>query len=312
MKTEFKDFGHQMMYIYKFIERYTDLDKKCQFCGQPGQVRYSRTEPYDVQFICPDCKHSKNLNNIENRGLVPDLEVIHIKEHITDKNVLSKLPILTKTQVDIIKNLLKTKLPKGEAIRSTGWSITTFNRILNLYEKHIDKDIKNKLNDLFTRNRAAKIRISSTHTNKANHSLNNFTKIKLSRNLTNDDIVKLTNNRIHKNALSLLSTGKTTPTIQTKCLLAEAFNLYVSDVFPNDWLYSKVRTYEDYLELNEKVRTNLKLYIDDLKFKGQSNSVEIISRKTNLSVYRLYEFIASRANAHHEELVSIISLLSLK
>ena len=311
MKTEFKDFSNQMMYIHKFIERYTNLDKKCQYCGKPGQIRYSRTEPYDVQFICKKCKIEKNLNDAKNRGLVPDLEVIHIQDYIVDRNVLSKIPKLNKQHIETIQNLLKTKSPKGEAIRSTGWSNASFNRILNLYEKQVDPDIKHKLNDLFIRNRAAKIRLSSMNTNKGQNSTNNLTNIKLRRNLSNSDIVRLANGQIKNNALSLICTGKSYPVVKTKCVLAEALKVSVADIFPHDWLYNSVYNYEDYLKLNNTIRNQVKEFIDAKKKNGEKKVTKKVAALFNMTVYRLYEFVNNHVNLNHEELVSIVSAINL-
>lgn len=314
MKTDFKDFSHLMGYINKFIERNTNLKKECQYCGKPAQIRYNYDNPYHIQLVCLDCKRKNGFNQYYNRGkLISDLPIIDIRDYLTkDKQEREDRLSLTENNKQIIQSLLKTKLPKIEAIKEAGLTMYQYDRLVEQYKENIDSDIEDKLLEVFNKNRRNKLKTVKLKSVNYSKYPNNLYKIKIERNLSNKDICKLANNTIQQESISLISTGKTEPTMITKCNLAIALQLSVADIFPEDFLFDNVYNYADYLYFINYTLTQLEDIIKERKTSGKKKVIENIASEVQIKVSRFYEITSRRRKPNHQELYQIIDKLNLK
>ena len=141
---------------------------------------------------------------------------------------------------------------------------------------------------------------------------NNLYKIKIERNLSNKDICRLANNIIQPEAISLISTGKTEPTMITKCNLAIALQLSVADIFPKDFLFDNVYNYADYLYFINYILTQLDNIIKERKASGEKKVIDNIANIVQIKLFRFYEITSRRRKPSHQELHQIIDKLNLK
>lgn len=313
IKTEFKDFNQQMMYINKFITRFTDLEVKCQYCDKPAQIKYCRQTPYDVQFICKDCRKEKGIDLKAGRGeMLPDLEVIHLLEHVTSETMKLRIPVLFDDEKKIIEDILKNKLNQGDALAKYGITRCSLMKMINKY-KSIDSDIETKLENIFEQGRVARMRKGKLSARVTNNIDNNLSRLKAEKNITNDDIVERSKGLIKNRAnISLICNGKVEPKIQTKCILAEIFGVSVTDIFPRDWVYSNIHNYDEYCDLIDRIRTNFKFIYNKKKEAGEKGIVAILGKEFNLPIDRVYKILEGKLVLDHRELVTIITVLSDK
>ena len=120
MKQEFKDFNQQMMYINKFLDRSTNVERKCQFCGAPAEIRHNYEDPYRIQLVCKVCKQERNLKNKELRGkMIEELPVIDLRNHITNPATLRGLRknTLTLGEKQMIKEVLRSKFTRQDVYK---------------------------------------------------------------------------------------------------------------------------------------------------------------------------------------------------
>jgi DNA-binding XRE family transcriptional regulator len=125
------------------------------------------------------------------------------------------------------------------------------------------------------------------------------------RGLSNREIQSLSNNKIYGSHVSLICSGKVDPNIETKCILAELFNVSVADIFPDDYLFNNIYNYNDYINLNKKAKNRLKEY-------RQSNNINIItlSKSLDIKYNTLYDFITKdRFNLNHDNLLKVNNFL---
>lgn len=266
MKKEFKSFNQQMTYVNRYINRYTDIEMVCQYCGNKGRIRYYRECPSKVQIVCLDCSNKKGLSTAFKLGkVVEDIPLIDVEEHIVNKTVLNKMIGLNKDTKKILRDLLKSDKPKYESFKDTGLTMTVLNRLIDEYVDKVDPEYKDKLAEHFTKVRDKKIRevkLKSV-TSEDSHPI---TKIKLERSLTNADIVKLSNNRITVNALCMIQERKSKPKLVTKIILAEALGVSVSTLFPEDTEFSNVYCWSDYwYKIRNNVSKSLSSYVLEKK-----------------------------------------------
>lgn len=309
MKTKFKDFQQQMMYINKFINRFTDLDVKCQYCGEPAHIRYSRYEPYDVQFICKSCRKEKNIDFAYSRGeMLKDIPTIHVLDHITSTSMKIRLPVLRKEEEIIIDDILKNKLTKSDAISKYNITYIQLNKMITKYELYKDKNIKEKIEQI-SKN-AVKVKLRKASLRKIPDSNNNISILKLEKNITNDDIVRLSNGEILSMAnLSLICNGKIEPTIKTKCALANIFKVSVSDLFPKDWAFSKIYNYNDYINLNNKISNYIKEIYKEKKTNKEKKVVQNLANEFNVNTNIIYKILDNDYFITHNDLEIFIPIL---
>lgn len=308
MIKEFNDFNKQMCYINKFITRNTDIELKCQLCGNKGSIRHNRDNPYLVQIICPKCRID---NNYPTKGILPGIPLIDILQHITKEATLDKIIKLDRKTCNQVNKLLNSKLPKGEAIKEVGLTITKYEKIIDLYEKEKDPDIKSKLEEVFAQNRKNVLREVKQLSSYKESSINNIAKLKLEHGISNRDIVRDSIYPITNYTISNISNDKIQPKIKTKIALADVFKCSVADVFPGDYLYKEIYTYQDYLDLNDKFRLALCTYIDNLKESGVIGIMETIAKEANMDLVRVYEFKNNHVKLRHDDFEGLNKILHI-
>lgn len=312
MRDKFDSYLKQGYYITRLIKNYTDLQKLCQYCGKPAELKNNRQDPYKIQFVCKSCRKEKNLN-LKKDEMYDDIPLINVKEHLTSDIIKSKIIKLTPEIKTKLEYLLTSNLTKEQAIKYMNMTKLTFNRIINLYSEEVDNNYKDKLNEIFKINRIKIISKSKIKSTLNNNTSNNLSKIKYEKNISNNSIIKLSNNKITSSTISNICTGKRIPEIKTKCLLAEILDVSVADIFPDDWLFSKVKNYNDFLELNNWLRINFNIfYMYNKKIKNHKIMKEV-SNKTNISLSRLFEFKNNNwVNLNHTNMLNLIKLMLSK
>lgn len=297
MKEKFDSFKKQGHYITRLIKYQTDLQKLCQFCGNPAKVKNNRIDPYKIQFVCDNCRNKHKLDDLTDMFI--DIPLIDVKQHIKSKILQDKMIDLTPEIIDKLKYILDSNFTKNQAIEYLGVSINTYNRLINLYNE-IDKDYIYKIKNRYRYNRSKLMSKWLIKDNLEKDNINNLFKIKYEKNLTNRDIAKLSDNKLLPGSISNYCKGKIIPEIKTKCLLAEILNVSVFDIFPSDTEFKDVYNYNDYINLNNKYRNILK----NKKIKRVKLSLSL-----NMSRLRICNFINDKANLNNEELKIIKNYL---
>ena len=244
----------------------------------------------------------ENFGYKENWGKVlDDIPLINIKEHISNKAVLNKMIKLDKNTKKILEDMLKSDKPKVETLKETGIPLTYLNRLIDEYTKKVDKNYKSKLDKVFGINRKNRIKnakLKST-TNSDSHPL---AKIKLERNLSNKDIVKLSNNRITESCLCCILEGKTNPSLVTKIKIAEALKLSVKDVFPEETEFGNVYTWNDYwFNIRNKVINSINDYYNKEIQKGHTKVLTTLAEITGIDLNRIYKLRSVKAFVTNED-----------
>lgn len=306
IRTDFRNYGEIREYIGKFITRNTTLEKKCQYCGKPAEIKYNFKNPYEIQLICRDCKHKRDIYKKYRSVMVPDLSTINILDYVTEKKKYKDSKnLLSEENKLIVEKLLTTDLLKKEAIKEYCKTPYTYSKLVTMYKENYDKDVEVKLKANFKKNQTNAIK-RWTNKNSLGKCKNNLAKLKLEHNLSNRDIEEISNHKLLYSSISAISTGKIDPKMRTKCLIAEIFNVSVADVFPKNWLYKSVYHYKDYIDLNQKYRTKLLNIINEKKKCHEKYIILHISEKCNLSYNVIYDFITG-TSLNHENLVNIVS-----
>lgn len=302
MKKNFDSLGQQMVYVNRFIHRNTDIKINCQYCGKPGRIRHYKNNPKQIHIVCVECSNKKNLNCKENWGKVlDDIPFINIEEHITNKFTLNKMIKLDKDTKKILRDMLKSDKPKIETFKNTGISSTYLNRLIDEYTKKVDKNYKKKLNKVFETNRCAKIKSIKLKyiVNTDSHPL---AKLKLERNLSNRDIVKLSNNKLTTSCLCYIQEGKSNPTIITKIRIAEALKVSVKEIFPEETEFGEVYTWNDYwFNIRNEVINTINNYYNEEKQKGHKKILRTLSDITGIDLNRLYALKNKKALVNNED-----------
>lgn len=237
-----------------------------------------------------------------------DIPLIDVRDYLTSDRIKSKIIKLTPELIEKLKYILTSNLTKNQVLKYLNLSQTRFNDIVNLYTETIDKDYKEKLTETFYKNRARIITKTKIKPTLNLNSSNNLSKIKYEKGLSNNDIIKLSNNKITSSTISNICTGKINPETKTKCLLAEILNVSVKDIFPDDILFSKIKNYNDYLELNNWLRNNFIVYYTINK-RNKSNYMKELSEMSKISYLRLYEFKNNHVNLNHNEMINLIKVI---
>ena len=303
MKKDFASSSQQMTYVNRFIHRNTDIAIKCQYCGKDGRIRYYRKDPTKIQIICQECANKRELSRKENWGKVlEDIPLIDIEEHITNKLALKRLMKLDEEKIKILENMLLSTKPKIQTYRETGITRTYLAKLIDEYTNTIDKDFKNKLNEHFREVRTDKIkRVKLNYmTKEDSHPL---TKIRKERNISNEDLVRLTNNRITKSCLCAIQEGKNEPKLVTKIILAKALKVSVADIFPDDTEFNKVYCWNDYwFDIRNEVVKSLETYCKKEKEEGRTRALERLSEIVGIKVNRLYALRQGRITVTNDDI----------
>lgn len=196
IRTEFKNLGEMREYISKFILRNTTIERKCQYCGKPAQIKYNYKSPYEIQLICQECKHKKDVYRKYRSTMVPDLPTINLLDYITDdKKYKEARFLLSEKNKEIIEKLLTTDLFKKDAIKKYCKTPYVYNKLVTLYKENYDKDIENKLKDNFKKNQVNAIK-HWTGKYSLEKCTNNLAKLKLEQNISNRDLDEISNHKL--------------------------------------------------------------------------------------------------------------------
>ena len=228
MKDEFDNFDKQGRYILRLIKNSTDLDRKCQICGNLGKLKNNKISPYDIQFVCHSCR--KGLE----KDLVSDtfkgVPLINVKDHITNPTMIGRMVELDEETIKKINDILNGGYNKQEALAYLNLTPTTYEKLLSKFSS-LDKDIKQKLIDVYRKENAKRIRMNKFKCTR-NDEFNNLSKIKEEKNITNRMISERTNGEITLSTISNIATGKAKPKNRTMALLARALETDIYNIFP--------------------------------------------------------------------------------
>ena len=153
MKTDFKDMKHQRVYIKNFINRRFIGEKQCAVCSSNENlsVIHNKENPYQISFICKDCKSKlarKDLENLPKVDILKNIEVNKRYSHSKDLILDSKMKF-------IVEHSLETDLSMMNYLKSHNISYHRFKIATKIYEKEvapIEKDIKNHFKRLRVKN----------------------------------------------------------------------------------------------------------------------------------------------------------------
>ena len=311
MRDNFKNYKDQVTYMNKFIHRQTDISLECEYCGKPAFIRYSREDPYKIQLICKDCINNKHLNNKENRGLVPNLPTIDVRDHILPSKVMTKKNLMSKDNINMMQDILNSCMTRPEIYKHYNITAHKFDIIINQYEKHIDPGIKSKLIKVLMKNRASKLAYIRLVNNVPDDCTNTLAKYKVAHCITNREIMKKSNYKLNFKTLSDICNGKIEPKIRTKCLLAETLGVTVTEIFPFDYAFVNVHNYNDYLEINNRVRKELEARLQYNKSNGIciTETINDIYLNTNIKSDNIYRFREVKTNLDSNQIISLIQYL---
>ena len=310
MRMVFDNFIQQMVIINRFFERNTNLDKVCQYCGKPAEIKFSRENPYNIQLICRECKKEKNLNKSDMQGvLASDIPVINLFNHVKNTRTKCNIPILFEDEKEIINNILEKRMSKTMAIKEFNITFTQLNKIIDKYELYEDKDIKEKLNRIFNINKKNNIRQGILNHKSHYSSYNNLAKYKKERNLSNPEIAYLSRGEISISHISLICNDKVEPKIKTKCTLAEIFEVSVADLFPRDYLYSNIYCYMDYINLCTLVTYSFLDVYYDKKKNHEKHIVQNLTKEFHIKKDTIYKIISKKYLYSHSDLEIFLPIL---
>lgn len=134
--------------IANLVSRKCSIDNICCICGKKGNILHNPEDPYNIAFICLDCRKTpKNLEIAEKHrfNLLDNLKETKTRTpDISDKQVIK-----------IIDNYMKLKQFKsiGDYCNEIGVSRYQFNKLVDRYEKlkpdrPIRQNIKGKSNSV--------------------------------------------------------------------------------------------------------------------------------------------------------------------
>lgn len=311
MREKFDDYGKQVHYISRLLTNHTDIKRKCQYCGnEPAEIKNNKEEPYKVQLICRECKYKLGSNEAKWRDtMMPDIPLIDLIEHLTNENIKAKIVKIDKDKIEKVNIILKSDFTKREAIKYLGLTGTTYIKFLDLYEQEIDKNIKSKMEKHLDKSRKKRIRNTTLKDKIKESNANNLSKLKYEKNVTTNDIVRLSNNQINSCSISLICNGKTNPKIATKCLLAEVFKVSVKEIFPNDILFDRVYNYQDYIDLQNNLRNRIEDLNKYSRKHGIKGFITDISNRSGIPRIYIYGFLAGDKNLNHDELEKLTNAL---
>lgn len=302
MKKEFDSLGQQMTYINRFIHRNTDLELNCQYCGKPGKIRYYRTKPDKIHIVCKECSINKGLGLKKNWGKeLEDIPLINIEDHITNPYTLNKMITLNKDTKKVLRDMLKSDKPKIETFKSTGISTVYLKRLIDEYTNTIDKDYKKKLDKVFEENRSSiikKAKLKST-IDEESHPL---AKLRLERNISNREMVKMSNGGLTTSNLSDIQKGKSQPNIYTKIKIAEILKVSVKDIFPEETEFGNVYKWNDYwFDIRNVVIKAINNYYEEALLKKQTRIMKNLSDITGIRIDRLYSLKLGTARVTNDD-----------
>ena len=153
MKTYFDNMKQQRVYIKNFINRRFIGKKECAICNieENLSVVHNKENPYQISFICKNCRSKISKDKLEK---LPKVDILKNIE-INPKYSHSKDLVLDSKMKFIIEHSLETDMSMMNYLKSQKISYHKFKIATKLYEKEvapIEKDIKNHFKRLRVKN----------------------------------------------------------------------------------------------------------------------------------------------------------------
>lgn len=140
---------------------------------------------------------------------MPDIPTIDIRYLTTEvKQMRDNKLTLTEENKKKIQSLLKTSLPKTQAIKDVGLTLYQYNNLIELYSIQVDSDIYDKLDIVFHRNRHKRVRRAIMNSIDYSSYPNNLYKLKLEKDISNAKLSRLTHYVVTSAQISLICTRK--------------------------------------------------------------------------------------------------------
>ncbi len=176
----------------RYIERYCDLEMKCQICGEKAQIHHPNYNDYlKINLLCK--KHHTALHNFE---LIPpeiiDLEKVAVKKPATEK----KKEYMEEQIKNIMKDILENGLDYNELIRK-----------YNVYPQVIKKYLQKQPNYIELENRLKENGRNKQQFRKNTNINNPLLPYKLINNVNSKEISKIT--EIPLSTIRAIECGKT-------------------------------------------------------------------------------------------------------
>lgn len=296
--SDVAQFNKQMCYTARFIRNNSTLEPKCQLCGKKGYYRHVYGKPLMVQIFCSECRAK-----LPATGFIDGVPVIDVKDYLRkDSKIFDKYSKITEEELDKIDELLKSRVPKGQALNEVGFTPYRLGKVLYAYELERDKDIRAKLDLHFrevVKSNIVDYRVRGEMIKRGPRN-NRLSEVQLEKNLSYRDIVKKSNERLTHSTLSNIANDKINPKPATYCLLAEILEVSVAEIYPNMDLYSEVRNFSDFKTLQSKYRSKLIKYKEYCKHTGSKNTLERIEQTLGFKRGRLYSFLSGYDLLHDD------------
>ncbi len=307
MKKEFDDFGKQGRYILRLINTCTDIKKECQFCGKPANLKNNRVSPYEIQMVCHECRKIYEVNPITE--MYDEIPLINVKDHIISERLSLNFINLTDEHIAKINKILEGGYTKVSAAKYIGESITYYNRLINLYEKKFNVNIKDKLKILYKEALRNDL-VNRTLGNKLNTKYNNISKIKLEKGITNRVICEKTG--LRNCTISYICNGKTKPKNTTIVKIAEVLECSIADLFPEYQDFKDVNSIATLKYLMIKIYTEIVfLFLHD-KERKVNRFLDRLHRDLNIPYETLRTFLVSTKNHTSEVDLNVLSFENVR
>ena len=232
MKSDFKSITNQACYISRFIERKTDIEKKCVVCGKPAIIQHNRVDPYKVRFLCRECRTKYKVGNhtVDETPWIDDLPIIDLAECMIRPFVISKYTNITEEQKRIIDEAIKNKWTRKETVARLKTHHKGLNDLLEKYNK-LNPGKISEFKKSTKEGQRSTILKSSLNRIKSDKFNTKILELKLAKQMSTDDMVKKINHRISANTINLIIEGKLEPSERFKKLIAKALDTDVEKIF---------------------------------------------------------------------------------
>lgn len=153
MKTKFESLQQQRVYIRNFVDRNYIGSKACVNCGkEPTTIVHNEENPYNISFICDDCRLGLDKETLSNLPKINILDNIEINRKFSH----SKNLILTEDLKHILEGALDTDKTLVEYLKENNLSYKKYKQAVEKYDKEV-KSIKNDLKNHFNSLRAKRV-----------------------------------------------------------------------------------------------------------------------------------------------------------
>lgn len=128
-----KERQKQRIKIANTVKRY-NINNNCYICGNKGKIIHNYKDPYNIAFLCDNCrKDLTNLKTIEEHRInIEEIILNNLKENMVDKQV-KRLP---KEEIKVlVDEYLNKEISIGKFCNEKGISRHQFNTMVKLYSK---------------------------------------------------------------------------------------------------------------------------------------------------------------------------------